>query len=72
MLPAPLALAQPEGLVGLPHKSLRARRHERRRSDRLPQVVLKEAHYALLPLQARDVNVQIHAVDAFHFQGHVL
>src|SRR5438552_3255099 len=32
----------------------------------------KEVHNALFPLQTRDVDVQIHPIDAFDFQGDVI
>jgi len=32
----------------------------------------EEADNSLLPLQPRNIDIQIHAVDAFDFQGDVL
>jgi hypothetical protein len=49
-----------------------ARRHQRRRSHGLPQVLAEETDHPLLPLQSRHVNVEIHPVDTFDFQGHML
>ena len=35
-------------------------------------MVAKEAHDTLFPLQPRNINIQVHPVDSFHFQGDVL
>jgi hypothetical protein len=50
----------------------RHRAHERRRSDRLLAVVAKEGRRHLVHLQPRLIDVEVHAVDAFDFQGHVI
>jgi hypothetical protein len=45
--------------------------HHVRGSNRLSSIT-KESQHALVVLQTWCIKVQVHAVDAFHFQGHVL
>src|SRR5262249_43291053 len=53
-------------------KRLADRLHEGRRGEGMPAMVAKECSHATLGLQSRLVDVEVHAVDAFHFEGHVL
>ena len=48
------------------------RRHHRGRRDARPQVSLQEVHDAAARLQRRHVAVQVHSVDRFQFEGHVM
>src|SRR5215510_9091507 len=47
------------------------RSHQRRRGDGLFPMVPEEPHGSVDMLQARNIEVQIHPIDAFHFQSHV-
>src|ERR1700733_10899172 len=46
--------------------------HQSAGYKRVPPMVAKEAHDTLFPLQPRNINIQVHPVDSFHFQGDVL
>ena len=48
------------------------RLHESRRSKSLPPMEAKERNHPAVVLQFRLVDVEVHAVDAFDFQGHFL
>jgi hypothetical protein len=53
-------------------ESFADRVHKSGRGDAMSSVVAQEAGDALFKLQISHVHVQVHAVDAFHFQGDVL
>ena len=54
------------------HEAPRHRPHQRRRRHRIAPDVAQEVRGARTGLQRRHVHVQVHAVDAFQFQGGVL
>jgi hypothetical protein len=54
-----------------PHKAPRHRTHQRRRRQRLAAVVAKEPVDAMLVLQARHIDIQVHPVDPLDRQAHM-
>jgi hypothetical protein len=46
--------------------------HQRRRGNGLLAMEAKEAGRSFLHLQLRLINVEVHAIDAFYFQSHVI
>jgi len=62
------------GCEGLdrPDEGLADRVHQSRGGDRVPAVVPEEPDHPALRLELGDVHVEVHPVDALHFQGHVV
>ena len=78
ILPLPLlerhqieALRLDEALDGL-HEPLAHRRHHHGRRHAGAEMLLHEVHDPAARLQRRDVAVEIHPVDRFQFEGHVV
>ena len=54
------------------HKRLTDRSHRRRRRDRAVPLMLQKPTHVGFALQARNVNIQVHAVNTLNFQGDML
>jgi hypothetical protein len=65
------ALSGREGLDGR-YERLADWLHQRRGGERVAPVVAEEADHPALRREPGDVHIQVHAVDALHFQRHVL
>src|SRR5579862_7346976 len=65
-------LLLPGILLQCRHEILADRVHQSTGGKLVPPMKTKEVHYSLFPLQTRNVNLQVHPVDPFHFQGDVI
>jgi len=54
------------------HELSRHGTHEGGGSDRLASMLTKELHHPAGILQVGDVGIEVHAIDALHFQGDVV
>ena len=58
--------------IDLPQEGVGHDAHQRRGSDRLTAMEAEKASGLLFRLQFRLIDVEVHAIDAFDFQSHMI